>query len=136
MRIEHIGIAVSNESNANNLFERLIGKAAYKKEVVESERVATTFYNETGAKIELLAATDHTSVIQKYIDKKGEGVHHIAFAVDDILKEIERLKSAGFEFVNETPKQGADNKRIVFLHPRSTNGVLIELCEDIKPSAE
>ncbi len=132
MRIEHIGIAISNEEKSKNLFERLLGASPYKAELVVSEQVQTIFFNEKETKIELLLATNETSVIKKFIDKKGEGIHHIAFGVDDLMAEISRLKLAGFEFVNEIPKQGADNKRIVFLHPRSTNGILIELCETIQ----
>lgn len=130
-KIEHIGIAVKNLETSNKVFELLFGKAQYKTELVESEHVLTSFFKSGPNKIELLQATDKNSPIAKFIDKKGEGIHHIAFAVDDIEDEIKRLKKEGFTFINETPKKGADNKLIVFLHPRSTNGVLIELCQEI-----
>jgi len=130
-KIEHIGIAVKNLESSNKVFAALLGKEHYKLEVVESEHVITSFFRSGPNKIELLQATDNDSPIAKFIEKKGEGIHHIAFAVDDIEKEIKRLKENGFVLLNETPKKGADNKLIAFLHPKSSNGVLIELCQDI-----
>ena len=130
-KIEHIGIAVKDIENANTLFAALFGEAHYKTETVESEGVMTSFFKCGPNKIELLQATNENSPIAKFIEKKGEGIHHIAFAVDNIEKEIERLKGEGFRMIHEIPKDGADNKRIAFLHPKSTNGVLIELCQDI-----
>lgn len=131
-KIEHLGIAVKDLEKSDNLFARLLNGKPYKSEEVESEGVVTSFFQVGETKIELLAATKQESPIAKFIDKKGEGIHHIAFAVDNIEEEIQRLKEEGFEFISETPKQGADNKRICFLHPKSSNGVLIELCEEIK----
>ena len=130
-KIEHIGIAVKDLESSNKVFAALLGKEHYKLEVVESEHVITSFFKSGPNKIELLQATDNDSPIAKFIEKKGEGIHHIAFAVDDIEKEIKRLKKNGFVLLNEIPKKGADNKLIVFLHPKSSNGVLIELCQDI-----
>ena len=130
-KIEHIGIAVKDLETSNKVFEALFGKEPYKTEFVESEHVITSFFKSGPNKIELLQATEDNSPIAKFIEKRGEGIHHIAFAVDDIEKEIKRLKKSGFVLINETPKKGADNKLIVFLHPKSTNGVLIELCQDI-----
>ena len=130
-KIEHIGIAVKDLDTSNKVFEALFGKEPYKTEFVESEHVITSFFKSGPNKIELLQATEDNSPIAKFIEKRGEGIHHIAFAVDDIEKEIKRLKKSGFVLINETPKKGADNKLIVFLHPKSTNGVLIELCQDI-----
>ncbi|PBQ32292.1 methylmalonyl-CoA epimerase [Sphingobacteriaceae bacterium] len=129
-KIEHIGIAVKNINESNALFKKLFGKEHYKIEAVESEGVSTSFFMLGETKIELVAATSETSAISKFIEKKGEGIHHIAYAVDNIEEEMERLKSEGFEFINKEPKDGADNKRICFLHPKSTNGVLVELCEE------
>jgi len=131
-KIEHIGIAVKNITDANAVFEALFDQPAYKSEVVDSENVDTTFYQIGDTKIELLSATSSDSAIAKFIDKKGEGIHHIAFEVDDIISEIERLKSKGFKIITDPPKKGADNKIIAFLHPKSSNGVLIELCQEIK----
>jgi methylmalonyl-CoA/ethylmalonyl-CoA epimerase len=131
-KIEHIGIAVKDIDQSNDLFASLFGKAHYKIEDVESEGVKTSFFQSGPNKIELLQATNDNSPIAKFIEKKGEGMHHIAFAVDDIESEIERLKAEGFEMIHNAPKKGADNKLIAFLHPKSTNGVLIELCQDIK----
>ena len=131
-QIEHIGIAVKNLEFSNNLFTKLLGTAPYKQEGVESEGVMTSFFQTGQTKIELLEATNPDSPIAKFIEKKGEGIHHIAFEVADILVEMERLKNEGFIFISEKPKSGADNKRICFLHPKGTNGVLIELCEEIK----
>lgn len=131
-KIEHIGIAVKSLKESNELFGKLFGKAAYKQETVESEGVTTSFFEVGPNKIELLEATNPESPIAKFIEKKGEGIHHIAFEVDDLEKEVQRLKSEGFVVLNETPKKGADHKKVVFLHPKSTNGVLIELCEELK----
>lgn len=130
-KVEHIGIAVKNLEVSNLIFEKLLGAPAYKFEDVESEGVSTSFFNVGPNKIELLAATNPDSPIAKFIDKKGEGIHHIAFDVEDIVLEIARLKKEGFIVLNETPKKGADNKLVAFLHPKSTNGVLIELCQEI-----
>ena len=131
-KIEHIGIAVNSLETSNMLFEKLFGKPPYKQENVESEGVNTSFFMNGINKIELLEATNDESPIAKFLEKKGEGIHHIAFDVDDIEIEIKRLQSEGFIFVNDEPKLGADNKRVVFLHPKGTNGVLIELCQEIK----
>ncbi len=130
-KIEHIGIAVKNLSHSNELFKKLFGSEHYKVETVESESVGTSFFMVGETKIELLEATDPNSAIAKFIEKKGEGIHHIAYEVDDIYKEMERLTTEGFEILNKEPKQGADNKLIFFLHPKSTNGVLVELCQEI-----
>ncbi|MEY4962946.1 MAG: methylmalonyl-CoA epimerase [Bacteroidota bacterium] len=130
-KIEHIGIAVKDLEVSNALFEKLFGAPAYKAEVVESEGVTTSFFLNGPNKIELLAATNPESPIAKFIEKKGEGIHHIAFDVEDIVSEIARLQKEGFVVLNETPKKGADNKLVAFLHPKSTNGVLIELCQEL-----
>ena len=130
MKIEHLGIAVKSLENSDSLFEKLLGKPNYKQESVEREGVTTSFYQVGDSKIELLEATNPESPIAKFIDKKGEGIHHIAFGVENIYAEIERLKSKGFVFISEVPKDGADNKLVVFLHPKSTNGVLVELCQE------
>jgi len=129
-KIEHIGIAVKNIDAANETYEKLLGVKPYKTETVESEGVSTSFFQCGDSKIELLEATRDDSPIAKYIEKRGEGIHHIAFAVDDIKAEIERLKREGFIVLNETPKKGADNKWVAFLHPKKANGVLVELCQD------
>ncbi|UTN04933.1 methylmalonyl-CoA epimerase [Flavobacterium bizetiae] len=131
-KIEHIGIAVRNMKDANILFEKLLGVPSYKEEEVESEGVLTSFFQTGTNKIELLMATNPESPIAKFLEKKGEGIHHIAFDVEDIHAEIERLKNEGFVLINEVPKKGADNKLVVFLHPKNTNGVLVELCQEIK----
>lgn len=131
-RIEHIGIAVKSLKSSNTLFAKLFGEAHYKEELVASEGVNTSFFKVGDTKIELLEATKNDSPIAKFIEKKGEGIHHIAFEVDDIETEIKRLKKEGFIVLNNTPKQGADNKLVAFLHPKETNGVLIELCQEIK----
>ena len=131
-KIEHIGIAVKNMDDANVLFEKMLGVPSYKMEAVESEGVLTSFFQTGNNKIELLVATNPESPIAKFLEKKGEGIHHIAFDVDDIEAEIVRLKSEGFVLINEVPKKGADNKLVVFLHPKNTNGVLVELCQEIK----
>jgi len=129
-KIEHIGIAVKNLNNSNELFKKLFGKEHYKVEAVASEGVSTSFFMLGETKIELLEATNENSAIAKFIDKKGEGIHHIAYEVDNLDEEMARLKQEGFELINESPKDGADNKRICFLHPKTTNGVLVELCEE------
>ena len=129
-KIEHIGIAVKNLEESNSLFAALFGKPHYKVEEVKSEGVKTSFFDVGPNKIELLEATNPESPIAKFIAKKGEGIHHIAFAVTDIKAEIARLKSEGFTVLNEEPKFGADNKLVAFLHPKTTNGVLIELCQE------
>lgn len=131
-KIEHIGIAVKNLEESNLLFEKLFGNPPYKEEEVESEGVKTSFFMNGPNKIELLEATSPDSPIAKFLEKKGEGIHHIAFDVEDIESEVERLKAEGFVILNNKPKKGADNKLVVFLHPKSTNGVLIELCQEIK----
>jgi methylmalonyl-CoA/ethylmalonyl-CoA epimerase len=130
-KIEHIGIAVTDLKKSEDLFEKLLGKKPYKKEKVASEGVVTSFFKIGNQKIELLKGNNSGSPIQKFIEKRKEGVHHIALHVDSIQKEVERLESLGFEFISTIPKKGADNKMIVFLHPKTTNGVLVELCEDI-----
>ncbi|KIX20713.1 hypothetical protein SY27_12545 [Flavobacterium sp. 316] len=131
-KIEHIGIAVKDLEVSNLIFEKLLGVSSYKEEVVEGEGVKTSFFENGPNKIELLQAIREDSPIAKFIEKKGEGIHHIAFDVENILLEIERLKKEGFVVLNELPKKGADNKLVAFLHPKSTNGVLIELCQEIK----
>ncbi|MFK5972450.1 MAG: methylmalonyl-CoA epimerase [Flavobacteriaceae bacterium] len=130
-KIEHIGIAVNNLKDSNFLFEKLFGVAHYKTEEVLSEGVKTSFFKSGPNKIELLESTKEDGPIAKFLTKKGEGIHHIAFAVDDIVAEIARLKNEGFIVLNETPKKGADNKLVAFVHPKTTNGVLIELCQEI-----
>ena len=129
--IEHIGIAVKDLDFSNDLFAKLLGSASYKQESVESEGVMTSFFQTGQTKIELLQATNADSPIAKFIEKKGEGIHHIAFEVLDILAEMERLKGEGFILLNEVPKKGADNKLVCFLHPKTTNSVLIELCQSM-----
>ncbi len=131
-KIEHIGIAVKNLNNSNELFKKLFGTEHYKIEAVASEGVSTSFFMLGETKIELLEATNESSAIAKFIEKKGEGIHHIAYEVDNLEAEMMRLKQEGFELINQTPKDGADNKRICFLHPKTTNGVLVELCEEKK----
>lgn len=132
LKVEHIGIAVRTLAESVPLFEKLLNSQCYKTEVVESEKVKTAFFKTKDTKIELLESIDENGVISKFIDKKGEGLHHIAFEVDNIETEMERLKNEGFILLNDKPKKGADNKLICFLHPKNTNGVLIELCEEIK----
>ncbi len=129
-KIEHLGIAVKDIDKANALYEKLLGVAPYKQEAVESEAVITSFFKVGESKIELLASTKDEGPIGKFIAKKGEGIHHIAFDVEDIQKELDRLEKEGFQLINKTPKPGADNKLVAFLHPKSTNGVLIELCQE------
>ncbi|MFT4601563.1 MAG: methylmalonyl-CoA/ethylmalonyl-CoA epimerase [Arenicella sp.] len=130
MKLEHIGIAVKNLEESNKLFETLFNTPHYKTEGVESEGVITSFFAVGESKIELLQATKESSSIHKFIEKKGEGIHHLAFEVVDIDFEIDRLSKEGFVLIHETPKDGADNKRIAFLHPKSTNSVLVELCQE------
>jgi len=132
LNIEHIGIAVKSFSEANSLYAKLLGVAPYKAEQVESEGVNTSFFKIGGSKIELLEGTTPDSAISKFIEKRGEGIHHIAFEVEDIIAEMARLKQEGFTLLNETPKKGADNKLVCFVHPKSANGVLIELTQEIK----
>ena len=131
-KVEHIGIAVRTLAESVPLFEKLLNSQCYKTEVVESEMVNTAFFKTRDTKIELLESIDENGVISKFIDKKGEGLHHIAFDVENIEWEMERLKNEGFILLNDKPKKGADNKLVCFLHPKTTNGVLIELCEEIK----
>lgn len=128
--IEHIGVAVKDMDVSKDLFSKLLNVAPYKSEEVASEGVETVFFKTGETKVELLAATNENSPIAKFLEKKGEGIHHIAFEVADIDAEINRLESEGFKLINDKPKNGADNKRIAFLHPKSTNGVLIEICQE------
>ena len=130
-KIEHIGIAVKDLKKSEELFEKLLGEKPYKTEDVKSEGVTTSFFKVADQKVELLRATSEESPISKFIEKRKEGIHHLALHVDSIKNEVERLKGLGFEFISTTPKKGADNKMIVFLHPKTTNGVLVELCEEI-----
>jgi methylmalonyl-CoA/ethylmalonyl-CoA epimerase len=131
-KAEHIGIAVKNLTYSIFLFEKLLNTTCYKTELVESENVNTAFFKQGETKIELLESIDADGVIAKFIEKKGEGIHHIAFETDDILGEMKRLSDAGFQLLNPVPKNGADNKLVCFLHPKTTNGVLIELCQEKK----
>ena len=131
-KIEHLGIAVKDLESANSIYSKLFNQEPYKLEFVESEGVSTSFFKVGENKIELLEATNPDSAIAKFIEKKGEGIHHVAFDVDDIYAEMERLRNEGFIILNEEPKKGADNKLICFVHPKSANGVLIELCQNIK----
>lgn len=131
-KVEHIGIAVKEIANSENLFSKLLHIDAYKNEIVKSEGVSTTFFSIGGTKIELLEATDDDSPIAKFIAKRGEGIHHIAFEVENIESEMIRLRDEGFVLLNDSPKKGADNKLVCFIHPKSANGVLIELCQEIK----
>lgn len=130
--VEHIGIAVRDIAASNDLFAKLLNVQPYKAETVESEGVTTSFFRISKTKIELLEATNPESPIAKFLEKKGEGIHHVAFEVDDIIAEMERLKNEGFTLLNETPKRGADNKLVCFLHPKGTNSVLVELCQEIE----
>ena len=130
IRIEHLGIAVKELASANRLFEALLGVAPYKSEAVEREKVTTSFFKVGESKIELLEATDPASPISKFIERKGEGIHHVAFEVEDIRAAMSRLRDLGFELLSDEPKEGADNKLICFLHPKSTHGVLVELCQE------
>jgi methylmalonyl-CoA/ethylmalonyl-CoA epimerase len=129
MKLEHIGIAVKSLETSIPLYERLLGSPCYKREKVASEQVETAFFLPSSGKVELLMSLDPQGIIAKFIEKKGEGLHHIAFEVPDILAEMERLKKEGFTLLNETPKKGADNKLICFVHPKDTQGVLMELCQ-------
>ena len=131
-KIEHVGIAVKDLNKSNSLFKKLLGEASYKTETVEAEAVTTSFFKLGNQKIELLQAMTSNSPVSKFLNKRGEGMHHLALHVEDLQKEIERLEKEGFSFVSKTPTKGADNKMIVFLHPKTTNGVLIELCQEIK----
>ena len=132
LKIEHIGIAVKDFSTSINLFEKLLNTNCYKTEIVETENVNTAFFKQGDTKIELLESSTPDGVIAKFIERKGEGIHHIAFEVEDILSEMQRLQNEGFVLLNTTPKKGADNKLVCFLHPKNTNGVLVELCQEIK----
>lgn len=131
-KIEHLGIAVKNMEDSNTLFKKLLGVAPYKQEEVASEGVMTSFFQNGPNKIELLAATEPNGTIAKFLEKKGEGIHHVAFEVEDIVAEMERLKKEGFTLLNEKPKKGADNKLVAFVHPKTANGVLVELCQEIR----
>ena len=131
-KIEHIGIAVKNLDEANKIYEQILGTPPYKMETINSEGVRTSFFETGESKVELLQATKDESAIAKFIARKGEGIHHIAFAVKDIHKEIKRLKEDGYTIINESPKKGADNKLVCFVHPKNTKGVLIELCQEIR----
>lgn len=133
LKVEHIGIAVKSFKNAVPLFEKLLNTNCYKTEIVETEQVNTAFFQQGETKIELLESLDPEGVIARFIAKKGEGIHHIAFDVADIAAEMNRLQNEGFTLLNPVPKKGADNKLVCFLHPRDSNGVLVELCQDIKP---
>jgi len=130
MKLEHIGIAVKDLKSSTKLFSELFDQESYKLEEVQSEGVRTSFFRVGESKVELLEGTTSESPISKFIDKKGEGIHHLAFEVKDIQSEIDRLTKLGYQLINSEPKDGADNKRIVFLHPKSTNGVLVELCQE------
>lgn len=132
LKVEHIGIAVNTLADSVPLFEKLLKSQCYKTEMVESEKVNTAFFKTGDTKLELLESIDENGVVSKFIEKKGEGLHHIAFEVADIEAEMERLKNEGFILLNDKPKKGADNKLVCFLHPRSTNGVLVELCQEIQ----
>jgi methylmalonyl-CoA/ethylmalonyl-CoA epimerase len=131
-KIEHLGIAVKNLEQSVSLYEKLLGVPCYKTEAVESEGVTTAFFRTGENKIELLGALHENSPIAKFLEKKGEGIHHVAFEVDDIYKEMERLRAQGFQLLNEEPKKGADNKLVCFIHPKTAGGVLVELCQEIK----
>ena len=132
MKIEHIGIAVRNLETSNELFSRLLGTGPYKTETVESENVVTSFFKTGESKVELLEAIHPDSAIARYLEKRGEGVHHVAFEVADIHAEMARLRAEGFQLLNDQPKRGADNKWVCFVHPKTANGVLVELCQEIK----
>ena len=130
-KIEHLGIAVKDLNKSNELFKKLLGEQSYKTEAVDSESVTTSFFKVGNQKLELLEASEPNSTIARFIERRGEGMHHLAFHVENIDEEIERLEKEGFEFVSKTPTKGADNKMVVFLHPKTTNGVLVELCQEI-----
>ena len=131
-KIEHVGIAVKDLNKSNELFKKLLGEQSYKTEAVDSESVTTSFFKVGDQKIELLEASEPNSTIARFIERRGEGMHHLAFHVENIDEEIERLEKEGFEFVSKTLTKGADNKMVVFLHPKTTNGVLVELCQEIQ----
>jgi methylmalonyl-CoA/ethylmalonyl-CoA epimerase len=131
-KVEHIGIAVKSLKSSIPLFEKLLNSSCYKTEQVESEKVSTAFFKLGETKIELLESFDEHGVIARFIEKKGEGIHHVAFEVSDIRAEMDRLKEQGFTVLNETPQRGADDKLVCFLHPKTTNGVLVELCQSVK----
>ncbi len=135
-KIEHIGIAVKNLGHSSALYTKLLGCVSYKTESVESENVTTEFFRVGESKIELVQATSDQSAIASFIEKKGEGIHHIAFAVENIVEEMARLKSEGFQLLSDTPKKGADNKWVCFVHPKTAGGVLVELCQEILPENE
>ena len=130
-KIQHLGIAVKDLNKSNELFKKLLGEESYKTEAVDSESVTTSFFKVGDQKIELLEASEPNSTIARFIERRGEGMHHLAFHVENIDEEIERLEKEGFEFVSKIPTKGADNKMVVFLHPKTTNGVLVELCQEI-----
>jgi methylmalonyl-CoA/ethylmalonyl-CoA epimerase len=132
MHIDHIGIAVKNIEDAVKTYEKILNTACSKREVVETEKVETAFFQTGESKVELLGGTAPDSVINKYIEKRGEGIHHVAFEVDNIEAEMARLKREGFTLLNDKPKQGADQKLVVFLHPKGNHGVLVELCQSQK----
>jgi methylmalonyl-CoA/ethylmalonyl-CoA epimerase len=136
MKLEHLGIAVKDLEASNTLFKTLLGEAPYKIEEVVSENVKTSFFQTGDSKIELLEASSPDSAIAKFIEKRGEGIHHVAFEVEDIYAEMERLAGEGFRLLNEKPKRGADNKLVCFIHPKTANGVLVELCQTIKNNEE
>ena len=129
--IDHIGIAVTDIDEAVKTYERLLGRECYKREVVEDQKVDTAFFRTDQSKVELLGATDEESVVAKYLNKQGQGMHHLAFEVDDIHAEMDRLREEGFTLLSEEPKRGADNKLVAFVHPKDNNGVLVELCQSI-----
>ena len=131
MRLEHIGIAIADAEKSQRLFNRLLGKTTYKTEKVDAEKVTTHFYDLGNTKLELIAGHEEGNVIDKFIEKRSEGIHHLAFEVDNLQEEIKRLKEEGFDFINDVPKRGADDKLICFLHPKTTNGVLVELCQSM-----
>ncbi|MCU0353197.1 MAG: methylmalonyl-CoA epimerase [Cytophagales bacterium] len=131
LKIEHIGVAVRSLAQSEPIFEKLLGAASYKRETVASENVVTSFFQAGENKVELLESLDPEGVIAKFVEKRGEGIHHIAFAVTDIEAEMKRLEGEGFVLLNSVPKRGADNKLVCFLHPKHTNGVLVELCQDV-----
>ena len=135
-KVEHIGIAVKNLTSANELYKKLLGEAPYKTESVESEMVNTSFFKAGDTKIELLESTSAESAIHSFIEKRGEGIHHIAFEVEDIRMEMKRLKEAGFKLTRDEPFPGADNKLVCFVHPKGTNGVLVELCQSVRTPSE
>jgi len=130
-KIEHLGIAVKNIEESNKLYEKLLGAGPYKEEIVESEKVKTSFFRVGNNKIELVQSLEETGVISKFIEKKGEGIHHVAFDVPDIKAEMQRLSDEGFKLLSEEPRKGADNKLVCFIHPKTTGGILVELCQNI-----